>query len=218
MMEAKEQLLHPREAAELLAVHPQTLRFWDRTGKLKPIRLPSGQRRYRVSDLEAILGRKHEGPENVAGIYARVGTRKQADAGNLDRQVGRLREYAENGGFQIALEATDISSGLNPNRRGLRKAIAAARRGEIRFLLIEYPDRLARFGYEYLLELFEVLGAQVITVSGTPPEDAHSELVKDLLAIVTSFSARIYGARGGKKARKALQQALAEVKPNEPER
>lgn len=78
------------------------------------------------------------------------------DAGNLGRQSERLREYAAGNGFQITLETSDVASGLNTKRRGLQKAIEAARRGEIRFLVIEYPDRLARFGYEYLLDLLAV--------------------------------------------------------------
>ncbi|EQD46097.1 DNA binding domain protein, excisionase family, partial [mine drainage metagenome] len=41
--------------------------------------------------------------------------------------------------------------------------------------------------------------------------DAQSELVKDLLAIVTSFSARLYGARGGRKARKQLNEVLRDL-------
>jgi DNA-binding transcriptional MerR regulator len=41
-METSE-LMRLAEAANMLAVHPQALRFWDRQGKLKPIRLPEAQ-------------------------------------------------------------------------------------------------------------------------------------------------------------------------------
>lgn len=92
--------------------------------------------------------------------------------------------------------------------------IQAAEQKQIQLLLIEYPDRLARFGYEYLVDLFRVLGVTVIVTSVQEPDDAHTELVKDLLAIVTSFSARLYGARGGRKVRETVVKAIMEVKGN----
>ena len=49
-------LLRPVDAARLLSIHPQTLRLSDRKGTLTPIRLPSGQRRYRRTDSEVVLG------------------------------------------------------------------------------------------------------------------------------------------------------------------
>lgn len=209
-------LIRPAEAATLLSVHPQTLRAWDRQGKLKPIRLPSGQRRYRKADVDALMGLpSHISQSRKPGaIYARVSTKKQADAGNLERQRQRLMEYAARQGYQVVLEAMDIASGLNPRRRGLRKIVQAAEQKQIQMLLIEYPDRLARFGYEYLVDLFRVLGVTVVVTSAQEPEDAHTELVKDLRAIVTSFSARLYGARGGRTMRNTVTKAIAEVTGN----
>lgn len=124
-------------------------------------------------------------------------------------------EYAARQGYHVVLEAMDTASGLNPRRRGLRKIIQAAEQQHIQMLLIEYPDRLARFGYEYLVDLFRVLGVTVVVTSAQEPEDAQTELIKDLLAIVTSFSARLYGARGGRHVRKTVAQAMAEVKEHE---
>lgn len=212
----EQDVIRPAEAAKRLSVHPQTLRAWDRQGKLKAIRLPSGQRRYRQADLETWMGSSSQTHQYqpVVGIYARVSTKKQADAGNLERQRQRLMEYAARQGYQVVLEAMDTASGLNPRRRGLRKMIQAAEQKQIQLLLIEYPDRLARFGYEYLVDLFRVLGVNVIVTSTQEPEDANTELGKDLLAIVTSFSARLYGARGGRKVRETVTKVISEVTEN----
>ena len=76
----------------------------------------------------------------------------------------------------------------------------AARRHEMRFLVVEYPDRLARLGFPYLETLFDALGVHVVIVAGREPEDAQVELVKDLLSIVTCFSARLCKARAAVKA------------------
>ncbi|MGI1691018.1 IS607 family transposase, partial [Thermoanaerobacter uzonensis] len=62
------------------------------------------------------------------------------------------------------------------------------------------PDRLARFGFEYLKFFMESFGVELIVLNGKEnEEDANKELAEDLIAIVTSFAAGIYGQRGGKK-------------------
>ena len=209
----KGDLLRPAEVAALLSVHPQTLRIWDKQGKLKPIRLPSGHRRYRRMDVDVLLGTSAPSkPSKDCAIYARVSTRKQAQAGNLSRQGERLLAYAAHEGYHVVAEEADIASGLNTHRRGLRRIIKAAEERRFDRLLVEYPDRLARFGYEYLVDLLRVLGVTVVVTSVKEPEDAHAELVRDMLAIVTSFSARLYGARGGRRMRERVVKALMEVK------
>lgn len=201
-----------RKAVELLGVHEQTLRAWDRSGVLVPVRLPSGQRRYRTSDIEALVG---ESPpsERACGIYARVSTKKQEQMGNLARQEERLVAYAMANGYEVAVAASDVASGLNTKRRGLAKVVKAAQEGTISTVVIEYPDRLARFGYEYLEKLFCVLGVNLVVVDDEGGEggDAENELVNDLLAVVSSFAARLYGARGGRKVRQEVAVVLAEV-------
>lgn len=52
----QERLLSIGKAAKILGVCSLTLKRWDASGKLVPIRTPTNQRRYKLSDLEAILG------------------------------------------------------------------------------------------------------------------------------------------------------------------
>ncbi len=207
-------LLPMKKASALLGVHPQTLRAWDRSGVLVPVRMPSGQRRYRRADIEALVGKAPDAGR-TCGIYARVSTRKQEEMGNLARQQQRLVAYATANGYQVGLSASDVASGLNTQRRGLARLIRAAQDGTIAVVVIEYPDRLARFGYEYLERLFGVLGVElVVTVpQGAEGGDAESELGNDLLAVVSSVAARLYGARGGRKVRQQVAAVLAEAVP-----
>jgi excisionase family DNA binding protein len=59
-----------KNAAAFLGVSPKTLRYWDRTGKLKPVRHPlNGYRLYRREDLETFL-------RKLAGQPAAAGTRR----------------------------------------------------------------------------------------------------------------------------------------------
>jgi predicted site-specific integrase-resolvase len=89
--------------------------------------------------------------------------------------------------------------------------LKAAERGEFKKLLIEYPDRLARFGYVYLERHLKYCGVEIEITSQKELEDAHTELVQDLLAIVTSFSVRLYGARGGRKVRQGFRELIRDA-------
>lgn len=206
------ELLSIGEAAKRLGVHPNRLRAWEKQGLIKPVRLPSGQRRYPIEEINRILGTggiKAE-PDAVA-LYGRVSTKKQADTGNLERQMERLRAYAQEKGYRVVAEYSDVASGLNQNRRGLEHMLKAAEKGGFKKLLIEHPDRLARFGYTYLERCLKYCGVEIEITSQREPEDAHTELVQDLLAIVTSFSARLYGARGGRKVRQGFRELIRDA-------
>jgi predicted site-specific integrase-resolvase len=210
------ELLTISKAAKKLGVHPNSLRNWEKRGLIKPVRLPGGQRRYSMDELNKLLqsGQLTGGREAVV-LYARVSTKKQADAGNLERQMERLRQYAKENGFIVRAEFADVASGLNQKRRGLANVLKLAEQGEYQKLIIEYPDRLARFGYSYIERHLKYCGVEIITIAEKEPEDAQSELVKDLLSIVTSFSARLYGARGGKKVRQGFRELIAGVELDE---
>jgi predicted site-specific integrase-resolvase len=210
------ELLTISKAAKKLGVHPNSLRNWEKRGLIKPVRLPGGQRRYSMDELNKLLqsGQLTDGRE-AAVLYARVSTKKQADAGNLERQMERLRQYAKENGFIVRAEFADVASGLNQKRRGLTNVLKLAEQGEYRRLIIEYPDRLARFSYGYIERHLKYCGVEIIAITEKEPEDAHTELVRDLLAIVTSFSSRLYGARGGKKVRQGLRELMAGVGADE---
>ena len=143
---------------------------------------------------------------NAVAIYARVSTTKQQKSGNLARQQQRLEIYAQNQGYQIIQVYKEVASGVNDRRRVLHRLLKHCRsKPPFQRVLIEYSDRLARFGYKYLGAYFSACGLQLEILE--EPESFNSssstglnqeELVKDLIAIVTSFSARLYGSRGAK--------------------
>jgi len=193
-------LLTIKNIKELYGISRITLINWEKKGLLSPIRTPGGQRRYRKEDIEELLNlkEKEEKTEKADTIlYARVSTKKQKKY--LENQIKRLEEFAKNKGYKYEI-ISEIASGINENRRGLRKLLNKIKRGEVKTVIIEYPDRLARFGYEYLKFFMETFGVKIIVVNGKEEtEDLNKELAEDLIAIVTFFSARIYGARGGKK-------------------
>jgi Predicted site-specific integrase-resolvase len=96
---------------------------------------------------------------------------------------------------------TDIASGLKEDRRGLRKLVEMAKRREIDAVVLAYRDRLTRFGFEYLKELFRAYGAEVYVAFQEESKDYVQELVEDFVELVTSLAARIYGMRSRKYER-----------------
>lgn len=203
-------LYTPAEATERFGLSRRSLLRYEADGLIKPVRTPGGQRRYPESELLQLFGleRKAGLSGNRAGLYSRVSTRKQADAGKLERQTQRLKEYAQTAGYEIVGIYEEIASGLKENRRQLRKLVRAIIAGKIEIVVVEYKDRLARFGYAYLEMLCESHGVRIEAIEEKASEDENEELVKDLISIVASFSARLYGRRGGRKARKELEEHL----------
>ncbi len=157
------------------------------------------------AELDRLMGVVERRPAGVA-IYARVSAKKQQDAGNLNRQRERLLSYCVTNKLEVVDVIEDVASGVNENRKGLKKLFELARRGEIDAVVVEYKDRLARFGFEYLKEALASYGVKIIIVEEDESKSPNEELVEDLIAIVTSFSARLSGKRGAKKIVQAIKE------------
>ena len=101
-----------------------------------------------------------------------------------------------------------MASGLHEKRRGLHPLWELAQQPKADIVAVESKDRLARFGFAYLETFLHAFGVRVVIMEHTAKDDSQ-ELVEDLIAITTSFSARIYGKRGGKKVATTVRPAMA---------
>ena len=196
-----------KEAAEYTGLHPNTLRKYIDRGLIKGVRI--GTHRFvEKTELDRIMGRLPSPEDNTAIIYARVSTRKQAEY--LKRQRERLIDYCKNKGLKIVDIIEDIGSGLNERRRGLKKLLKLIREGKAKKVVVEYEDRLARFGLGYLKEIFDDYGVELVVVN-QESKSPEEELVKDLIAIVTSYSGRIYGKREAKRIIQTIKEESVHV-------
>lgn len=182
-------------ASRRYGVSTRTLRRYTETGKLPDVRGGGGRRIFRRSELDALLLNR-KGDRVV--VYARVSSRRQQAEGDLDRQVSRLRD-SQPGVDTVVF--TDVASGLSDRRAGLRRALSECMAADVRTLVVEHPDRLARFGVGLVEHLLSGFGVTVIYVGESEEASAESELVRDMLAIVTSFAGRLYGQRSAKTKR-----------------
>ena len=204
-----EQFVSIGKAAKMIGMSIEGLRHWEATGVLVPRRTLTNQRRYRVADLRALVSETPEGHQvSRCILYASVSTKKQQEAGNWDRQLGRLTAFAAEQQWQVVTALTDVASGLNEKRRGLHQLRELAQQHQADIVAVEYKDRLARFGFAYLETFLQAFGVRVVIMEQTAQDD-QQELVDDLMAITTAFSARIYGQRGSKKVATTVRQAMA---------
>ena len=87
-------LLNIKEASEYLNISQETLRNWDKSGKLPPIKTVGGHRRYQKEKLDELIGIINtDEVSDVVAIYARVSSHEQKQKGDLDRQSQRISEY-----------------------------------------------------------------------------------------------------------------------------
>lgn len=136
--------------------------------------------------------------EGKTVLYARVSSHDQK--ADLERQMNRLRDFASQKGMKIGSEVSEIASGLNGNRRLLNRILADR---TVTTIVVEHPDRLARFGVEMVRSVLSADNRKLLIINDSEYKD---DLVQDFIDVVTSMCARIYGRRSAKnRAKKALE-------------
>ena len=181
------------EAADFLGVSSDTMRRWEKEGKLEPERTKGGHRRYDVANL---LGLNEK--EGLTVLYGRVSTHPQK--ADLARQVAVLEAYAELRHWQNPTVIKDIGSGINYKKKGLHKLLRLLIEGKIRRLVVTNKDRLLRFGAELVFSICELQGVEVVIVNQSVDQAPETELVQDVLEVVTVFSAKLHSMRSRKNA------------------
>lgn len=209
----KDKFIKGNKASEILGVHQRTLYQWEEKGWIETKRTKGGMRLYNV---DKYLREEKEKNDNNIHVddcdeldkickknkkisinYVRVSSAGQKD--DLLRQEKMIKkEYPNN------VTIKDIGSGINMNRRGLRKIIDLAIAGKIDKVIVVHKDRLTRFGYELIVDLIEKYSdGEVIVISKKKDVEPEEELVKDVLQIMNVFVAKMNGMRKyGKRKKK----------------
>ncbi|GCE15243.1 IS607 family transposase [Tengunoibacter tsumagoiensis] len=186
----------PKQFGKLIGRTTNTLQKWDREGKLKAHRSPTTNRRYYTHD-QYLAYRGLIAPEQgLTIVYSRVsGIAQKPDLAN---QVEALETYCAQHSLVVDEWMSDIGSGLNYKRKQFNRLMELVELGKVRRILIAHRDRLVRFGYEYFEAFCQRHHTDLIVIHGESLSPEH-ELVWDLIAIVTVFSARLHGLRSYKK-------------------
>ena len=189
------------DVGKLLGITNQSVIRYCNSGILASHRTECGHRRIRAEDLFQYLEKHGLGYDDTANnkhdvIYARVSTHKQSNRGDLDRQVDKVKLLAINHNVQNLIVKTDVGSGLNDNRRSLSKLIDMVQKDQVNRIFVLYKDRLTRFGFKYLEKICAFHNVEIIVVSDEIDNKSNSEeLAEDVIALIHSFSGKLYGLR-----------------------
>jgi len=203
-----DRFIKSKEVCEELKVHPRTLYQWEEKGWIETIRSKGGMRLYNIDKYkrEININKKeikiyeeiseNEIKDKMNIIYVRVSSNSQKD--DLERQEQELSNKYKN---HIVIK--DIGSGINLNRKGLRKIIDLAIKGKINEVVIAYKDRLTRFGFDLIEDIIKTYsGGKIVVEHYNEDMTPEEEMVKDVLQIMNVFTAKMNGLRKYKKDEK----------------
>jgi len=182
------------KAAKLLGISIQTLHKWEQTGELVPDRKSNAGTRY--YDADKLLNLNNE--DNPTIGYARVSSHDQKE--DLVRQSELLETFCVAKGWRFKI-ISDLGSGMNYKKKGLNQLLELILKKKIRRIVLTHKDRLLRFGSELVFALCEIQGIEIVIINKGEQPSFEEELAKDVLEIITVFSARLYGSRSHKNKR-----------------
>jgi len=185
-----------QEASKILGVHQRTLYNWETNGLIETIRTPGNKRLYNVNKF--IQNKKCtdtictnlddlDKKEKLNICYVRVSSNNQKD--DLMRQKTQMQQL-----YPSYIIIEEIGSGLNLNKKGIKKIIKLAIAGKINELVVAYRDRLTRFGFELIEELIKDYSkGKIIILNEKDKIEPEEELVKDIMSIMNVYVAKING-------------------------
>ena len=200
------QVCHPlgmrlSQFAKQQGISYRTALRWFRAGNIKGYQAPTGTIIVTEGEIAPVR------PEQVA-LYARVSSPEHRE--NLERQAARLMDYCAARGYQVAQVVKEVASGVNDGRP---KFLALLKDTSVTRMVVERRDRLTRFGFQYLEAVLQGQGRTIEVVNLA--ENDQDELIADLVAIVYSVTARLYGQR---RAKRKTDRIAAELRGDEAER
>ncbi|MGH2482476.1 MAG: IS607 family transposase [Ktedonobacteraceae bacterium] len=192
-----------RTFAQQAGVRYETAWRWFKAGRIKGRQLDTGT----IIITEEIDQPPQSDP--VVVVYARVSANENRP--NLNTQAERLSAYCAAKGWKINRVVKEIGSGVNDGRKKLLALLADP---TVTIIVVEHKDRLTRFGFKYIETLLTMQGRsiEVVNITENPIED----LMADLISIIYSFSARLYGQRRAKrKTEQIVKELQAQHTPTE---
>jgi predicted site-specific integrase-resolvase len=205
------------EYARRMGVSYKTAWRWWRARRLDAYQVATGT----VVVREPLLAVAHLPTAERVAVYARVSAAENRP--NRESQAERLVAFCAAKGYQVQQVVKEVDSGVNDSRPKFRKLLADP---SITVIVVEHNDRATRFGFRdlaylaYLATLLERQGRRVEVVNLA--DNGREDLVADLVAIVYSFCAQLYGQRRAKRktatiVRELTGQAAPVAEEREPE-
>ena len=188
------------EWARRQGIHPHTAFRWFENGTL-PVPAERVGPRTILVNIDAATA-----PAVGLGLYARVSSHDQRS--DLERQLARLTEWAAKAGQLVVRVESEVGSGMDGHRPKLRRLLSDPK---VTTVVVEHLDRLARMNAELVEASLLAHGRQLVVLD---EGEVEVDLVRDMVEVLTSFCARLYGKRSARnRALKALNCAKHDVGP-----
>ena len=197
-----ETYLKTSQVCQLLSISLSTFYRYVKAGLIKPAFFTSGgHRRISLSSIISTFN-LHNNDKHQIVCYSRVSSHQKS---YLQRQHDKLLNFAlnlpqfnPNFNFNTIISISDLGSGLNYNKKGLKQLLNLIFKGQVQSLIINHKDRLLRFGSEIIFHLCDLFNVNVIIVEDTSSLSFEETLASDVIEIMTVFCAKLYGRRSHK--------------------
>ena len=189
-----------KQFSERVGKSISTLRRWDKSGEFTANKHKSGHRYYDESHVRKLLNLTPLESRKVI-VYCRVSSHGQKD--DLQSQVEAMEQFCLAQGIVVDEWIQEISGGMNFKRKKFLFLVSRMSSGEVSKLLVAHKDRLMRFGFDLFEHIARENGCELVVVN-QESLSSQQEMVEDLLAIVHTFSCRLYGLRKYKKKLKEI--------------
>lgn len=196
------------KVATLLGVCVGTVRNYEKTGILVPShRTRGGHRRYLQSAVEKFFFDKNTVENAQSTIcYCRVSSHDQKQ--DLERQKESLETYCQIKGYENVEVISDLGSGINMKKKGLKKLLLLILTGQVSRIVLSHKDRLLRFGAELIFQICRFFNIEVVITEEEKPASFEEDLARDVICVLTVFTAKLYGKRSHQK-RKMMKELQA---------
>ena len=184
-----------KEVLKILKISRPTLTKYVKEQKILIKELPNGFYDY---DEDSVLKVAKISTERNSVIYARVSTPKQKK--DLENQIQTITEYANKNGYKIDGVYSDISSGLDYDRKSFSELLNLILERKVKNVFIKDKDRLTRVSFDLWKNLFKQFNCNLIVVNETQNnETEEKEIFADIISLLHCFAMRMYSSRRKKK-------------------
>jgi putative resolvase len=183
-----------KEVRKLLGITYVTLNTYIKQGKIRYTKINNNHYIYNDEDVYKLIGVKKEKHNRINITYSRVSNRPRNN--DLKEQSNRLYNFAISKGITIEKQYEDIKSGMSFDRKDFNEMLNSIIKGKVECVIIENKDRLARFGFDLLEQLFKLYGTKIIIANDEISNKTYEqELTDDLISIIHDFSMKSYSNR-----------------------
>jgi len=196
--------MRAKEVLKLLDISRHSLLNYHKRGLIKIDAIINGQYIYNDDSVYSLIGKRNKKLNKINVSYSRVSTQSQKN--QLKEQSSRILHSCISKGITLNKQYEDIKSGMSSERQSFNELIQSICKGEIELLVIENKDRLVRFGFDTLINIFKLFGTKVLVLNEIEDKTYEQELTEDLISIIHYFTMKSYSHRRKlNKLRKELE-------------